>query len=58
MPKEGQISVTIPDWVWDLAVKYFEKHEEELKFRHIRSVTALITRWILESSRKEPNNLK
>ena len=47
-PKEGQKNVTIPEWAWDMASEYFERHREILASRRppIKSVTGLITSWI------------
>ena len=47
MPKEGQKNLTIPEWVWNLAVEYFEKHKDELRLDGINSPTALIVRQFL-----------
>ena len=52
MPQEKQKSVTIPEWVWDEAKEYFDKHEKELRYENIKSVTALITRWILDKKKE------
>ena len=49
MPKEGQKNLTIQQWIWDLAVEYFEKHKEELKMEGITSPTGLITRFFLRA---------
>lgn len=52
MTRKGQQTVTIPKWVWDLAEKYYEEHEEELQRYGIRSTTGLITRWVQEGFRR------
>jgi len=48
MPQEGQVSVTIPTYVWEKAQRYFKEHENELRKRGIKSPTKLIIYWIEE----------
>ena len=48
MPGEGQKTVTIPKFVWEKAVKYFEDHKQELREKGIKSATRLVTLWIEE----------
>jgi len=48
LPKEGQKSVTIPEWVWEEAEKYFETHKDELKYDKINSTTGWIVSIILK----------
>lgn len=52
MPKEGQRNVTIPEWAWEMAKEYFERHEKILASRKppIRSPTGLITSWIQQEA--------
>ena len=50
MPQKGQVAVTIPKWIYEIAENYFKEHEEELKMDDVTSVTALIRKWILQSS--------
>lgn len=52
MPKKNQKSVSMPDWVWEEAVLYFNEHKNELKYKKIRSVTGLIISWVLERKRQ------
>jgi hypothetical protein len=52
MPQTGQTSVTIPDYVWDYARNYFEKHKKELRKKGIKSITKLICVWIQETALK------
>jgi hypothetical protein len=52
MPQEGQQSVTIPQYVWDEASKYFEKHKKELRKQGIKSTTKLISYWIEQAARE------
>ena len=58
MPKEGQKSVSLPQYIWDYAETYFFKHECELSRKQIKSVTKLITIWIQESALGDSLNLK
>ena len=53
MPKPGQRSISVPEYVWQYAEAYFKAHEEELKKRGIRSPTRLICVWIQEAALKE-----
>jgi hypothetical protein len=53
MPKPGQTSVSIPQYVWDYAESYFKAHKKELRARGIKSVTRLICIWIQEAALKE-----
>lgn len=53
IPKPGQTSVSIPQYIWDYAETYFNEHEEELKEKGIRSVTRLICIWIQETALRE-----
>ena len=49
----AQKRVTIPEWAWNLAKEYFKKYEKALaqaKPKPIKSVTGLITTWIIEKS--------
>lgn len=50
MPKPGQRSVSIPEYVWEYAEKYYKEHEEKLRKRQIKSVTRLICIWIQEAA--------
>jgi len=50
MPKNGQRSVSIPEYVWQYAEKYFKEHETELRSRGIKSVTRLICVWVQETA--------
>jgi len=49
MPRKGQISITLPDWVVDKAKVYLEQHREELEYKRIKTVSSLISHWILEN---------
>ena len=51
MPRKGQVSITLPEWVYNRAKRFFEAHKDELEQKRIRSVTGLISSWILENSR-------
>ena len=53
MPKPGQKSVSIPEYIWDHAETYFKAHESELKKKGIRSVTRLVCVWIEERALRE-----
>jgi len=48
VPREGQESVTVPNYVWEKAVNYFNKHKKELKKKGIHSASKLIAYWIEE----------
>jgi len=48
MPQEGQESVTIPTYVWEKAVNYYNKHEKQLRKKGIKSPTKMISVWIEE----------
>ena len=48
MPKEGQKSVTIPEWVWKEAEDFYEANKDELKYRNITSTTGWIVSLILK----------
>ena len=50
MPQEGQESVTIPTYVWQMAEEHFKKHEKELRKKGVKSTTALISYWIERDS--------
>jgi hypothetical protein len=50
MPKPGQRSVSIPEYVWQYAEEYFKKNETELRARGIKSVTRLVCVWIQEAA--------
>ena len=50
MPKKGQYSVSIPEYVWQYAENYFKEHETELRARGVKSVTRLICVWIQEEA--------
>lgn len=52
MPKKGQISVSIPIWIWEIAEEYFKSHQPKLKAKGVMSVTALIKLWMIEGSKK------
>jgi len=48
LPKKNkQVSVTIPKWVWDEALQFFEKNQEGLKYKNITSPTGWIISLIL-----------
>jgi len=49
MPRKGQVSVTLPEWVVDKVRAYLEEHREELEYKRIRSLSSLISHWILEN---------
>ena len=49
MPRKGQVSVTLPEWVVDKARAYLKEHKEELEYKRIRSLSSLISHWILEN---------
>ena len=49
MPRKGQVSVTLPEWVVDKARAYLKEHKEELEYKRIRSLASLISHWILEN---------
>lgn len=53
LPKPGQRSVSIPEYIWQYAEAYFKRHKEELRQRGIKSVTRLICVWIQEKALKE-----
>lgn len=53
MPQKGQRSVTLPEWVYEIAETYFKENEEELRLMDITSVTSLVRYWILQKSREE-----
>ena len=52
MPGQGQTSVTLPNWVWELVKEQYQKHKEELADKGIKSPTALVKLWIIEKSRQ------
>lgn len=49
MPRKGQVSVTLPEWIVDKARDYFKEHKEELEYKRVRSLASLISHWILEN---------
>jgi len=49
MPRKGQVSVTLPEWVVEKAKAYLKEHKDELEYKRIRSLASLISHWILES---------
>jgi hypothetical protein len=53
LPKTGQRSVSIPEYVWQYVEKYFKEHEAELREKGIKSTTKLISVWIQEQALKE-----
>jgi len=57
LPKEGQVAVTIPTYIWELVKRYFEANKEELKKRGIKSPTRLLCVWILESYAEQRDKL-
>jgi len=48
MPRKGQVSITLPDWIVEKIRAYLEEHREELEYKRIRSLASLISHWILE----------
>jgi hypothetical protein len=48
LPKEGFVSVTMPQYRWEQVDKYFEDHKAELRKRGIKSTSALISFWLSE----------
>ncbi len=50
MPRKPQKKVSIPEWVWDIAEKYYEENKEELRYQDITSTTKLIRTWILQAT--------
>lgn len=53
MPKPGQRSISVPEYIWEYAERYFKEHEEELKRKGIKSPTRLICIWIAEKAASE-----
>jgi len=49
MPRKGQTSVTLPDWVVEKAGAYLEQNREELEYKRIKTLASLISHWILEN---------
>lgn len=43
------MSVTLPEWVVDKARAYLKEYKEELEYKRIRSLSSLISHWILEN---------
>jgi hypothetical protein len=50
MPQRGQKSVSIPQYVWDYATRYYEANKEALRSRGIKSISKLITVWVEEAA--------
>jgi hypothetical protein len=48
MPGEGQVSVTIPTYVWEKIVRFFEENREDLRRKGIKSPTKLLILWLEE----------
>ena len=48
MPAEGQTAVTIPQYIWNQVVEYYEKNKQTLRSAGIKSPTKLIQIWITE----------
>jgi hypothetical protein len=46
--KMSQDKVSIPTEEWQLVLKYYEAHKEELRLKGIKTPTALLRRWLLE----------
>ena len=56
MPAEGQRSVTLPEWVYQIAEDYYKEHKDELRTQDITTVTGLIRYWILQKSKEQPSD--
>lgn len=50
MPQRGQKSVSIPQYVWDYARRYYEANKEGLRTKGIKSISKLITVWTEEAA--------
>jgi len=50
MPQPGQRSISIPEYTWERAKRYFEEHKAELRKRGIKSVSKLISVWVDEAA--------
>ena len=48
MPQEGQVTVTIPTYIWERADTYFKKNRKRLRKKGIKSTSKLISVWIEE----------
>ena len=48
MPRKGQKSVSLPEWVFEKAKEYFEEHKEDLTYKRVRSTSGLLTYWIIQ----------
>ena len=53
MPREGQATVTIPEYVWEKAETYYKKHSKQLKKKGIHSASKLIQVWIEQNTSQE-----
>jgi len=56
MPRADQKTVTIPKWVWDMVVEYFEENEENLKMKRITSPTGLLVQAVLDDLAEAKNH--
>jgi hypothetical protein len=50
--KMSQEKISVPKVEWQLIVKYFEEHPEEMMTKGIRSPTMLLRQWMLEKYRE------
>jgi len=48
LPQEGQTVITIPKYIWQKVVEYYEKNEAQLRSMGIKSPTKLVQVWLIE----------
>lgn len=57
MPRKGQKSVTLSDWIVEKVEQYYKENQNELAQEGVTSYTGLISRW-LEDELREKDMIK
>lgn len=48
MPREGQATITVAEYIWEKAERYFNEHKKALRKKGIKSTSKLVAVWIEE----------